>query len=163
MKRANPRDYQWAFFTQALETQDKETCILWPFSTMGAGYASVKDMASGRVMGGHRLACFIKHGPPPEKKLHAAHECGVSGCINPNHISWKTAKDNAKDKKIHGTNNDGERHGLSVLTNEQAAEIRQELAQSSRGAQAALARRYGVSVMTISNLARGKSYREVSQ
>lgn len=161
MERANPRDYQWAFFMQAMETENQKDCILWPFSTMGLGYASVKDMVSGRVMGGHRLACMIKRGPPPDKKLHAAHECGVSGCINPHHIAWKTAKANAQDKKRHGTNNDGEKHGLSVLTNEQVAAIRLELAESARGAQAALARRYGVSVMTISNLARGKSYREV--
>lgn len=154
----NSREKQWDFFCEA-QSRETTRCIEWPFSTLGAGYPSIKDMNTGRVMGAHRLACEMRHGPPREAHLHAAHECGNSSCINPNHIKWKTPSQNAADKKRHGTNNDGEKHGLSVLANDQVKEIRRQLVNAPRGTQARLSREYGVSPMTISQLARGRSYK----
>lgn len=153
-----PREEQWDFFIAALNSNETEKCIIWPYGKLGAGYASVKNMETGKVMGGNRLMCEMKYGKV-DLPYQAAHNCGVHDCINPHHLRWATPKENAADKIGHGTNNDGERHGMSVLTNEQVREIRSALMGSKRGAQAAICRKYGVSPMTVSRLARGESYR----
>ena len=102
-----------------------------------------------------RLACERRNGPPPDHKYDAAHSCGNGhkGCVNPNHLSWKTRKDNMADQLEHGTRNRGERQGHSKLTKEIVLEIR-----SKRGTQTqiSIAEEYGLSAGHVSNLMNGK-------
>jgi hypothetical protein len=43
--------------------------------------------------------CELAYGPPPDKYV-AAHSCnnGHLGCVNPNHLSWKTKSEDMKDR-----------------------------------------------------------------
>lgn len=53
----------------------------------------------------NRIMCILAHGEPPTPKHIAAHSegCGHLGCVNRNHLSWKTQEENEADKKRHGT------------------------------------------------------------
>ena len=74
-----------------------------------------------------RMACEAVNGPPPSGRQEAAHSCGNGrmGCVNPNHLSWRTPVENASDKEAHGTNLKGEMLRQSKLTEEDVLSIRE--------------------------------------
>lgn len=81
---------------------DTEECIIWPFYRGPKGYGRVTD-DEGVGHTASRYVCMKVKGDAPGPNYDAAHECGNGhiGCVNPKHISWKTKKLNALDKKIH--------------------------------------------------------------
>ena len=88
-------------------------CIEWPFGTDNRGYGKVTHPFSRRA---HRVMCYLTHGDPPADKPDAAHRCGNSICVNPNHLRWASISENMLDRVEHGTHNRGEAHPLSTLT-----------------------------------------------
>lgn len=133
-----------------------DECQLWPFPCDGKGYGLFS--LKGKLYRSHNYACQMFNGPAPSSKNHAAHECGNSLCVNPRHISWKTALDNIADKKRHGTNLEGERHHQSKLTLADVEKIRK---MSSEGmAKKELANIFGVKTPTIEDLLAGKTWRD---
>ncbi len=95
---------------------------MWPFSHNGLGYGRLG--VNGKGSYAHRVMCELAHGKPPEGH-QASHSCGHGhlGCVNPNHLSWKTNSDNQLDRRVHGTERkrDGIRQKLSA---EQVAQVR---------------------------------------
>lgn len=89
----------------------------------------------------------------------ACHSCDNPGCVNPHHIWAGSAADNTADAKAKGRlryeTHKGENNGFSKLTTSQVEEIR-----TSTDSGLALASRYKVSDSTISNIRRGKSWRQ---
>ncbi|MGN7750589.1 HNH endonuclease [Sinorhizobium sp. 22678] len=73
----------------------------------------------------HRLVCKLVKGEPPTDRHEAAHSCGNGhlGCVNPNHLEWKTRSENQLDRVAHGTSLRGERHLQAKLTEREAREI----------------------------------------
>ena len=71
-------------------------------------------------------------------------------------LVWATQKENMADKKIHGTEQKGERHPRVKLTAEKVREIKVLLAQGV--SQMEIGRRYGVSNYAICDIAHGKSW-----
>lgn len=110
------------FLDEALSYRGEE-CLRWPFSG-SRGYGSL--CIGGRTQEAHRVICEEINGPPPTPEHQAAHRCGQGkqGCIAPNHLSWKTPKENEADKLIHGTMARGERQGSSKLNREEVLAIR---------------------------------------
>lgn len=80
-----------------------DECLKWPFRSNSRGYA--QTVVDGQIMPAARYMCFLAHGEPPTLSLHAAHSCGRGdkGCVNPKHLRWATAKENAADAIAHGT------------------------------------------------------------
>lgn len=100
-----------------------DDCLIWPYYVnKRTGYAQAQ--LDGRLRLVHRYICETAHGAPPSRSHHAAHQCGVSTCVNPAHISWKTPLENAADKERHGTNASGEKHHNSKLTDDEVVAIR---------------------------------------
>jgi len=126
-------------------------CLIWPFS-LTRGYGALSYL--GQRHYAHRFMCKLAKGAPPTPEHEASHSCGRGdeGCINPNHLFWKTKTENALDCRKHGTQ--AKHHGgrAGKLTPEQVAEIR-----SSAEKQCDLARLFGVHETTISNIKTGRT------
>ncbi len=131
-----------------------EDCLKFPFATKSAGYGAVKFR--GHIIGAHRAMCFIAHGDPASDDLMAAHSCGNGheACVNPRHLRWATAKENADDKRLHRMQ--GKRQSLGK--NFDADAIRDIIASRGRVPQKELGRRYGISASMVCLIQKGKRW-----
>lgn len=137
------RSIMW--LQDALSASDDE-CKIWPIAPTHDGYAVFS--LNGKRLKAHQFCCEYANGPRPIG-LEASHECGVSLCCNPRHLSWKTHAENIADKHRHGTALLGERHHHARLTEAQVLEIRSQRGKISRKS---LAGMYGVARATIDNV-----------
>lgn len=138
---------------------DGDECLIWPFQRyQDSGMPAVKY--KGKQGQATRVMCELAHGKPPTPKHQAAHSCGKGhlGCINPNHLRWATAKENAADKVAHGTVVRGERMWQAKL-NEAAVRTIRSLAGTV--SQAELGRRFGVGQNAINKVLRGITWRHI--
>src|SRR5258708_1433259 len=71
-------------------------CLIWPFARKGGGYAQIGS--DGILL--HRLMCEYRNGPAPTSEHYATHSCGRGheGCINPNHLRWRTPAQNQLER-----------------------------------------------------------------
>lgn len=109
----------------------------------------------------HRLAYEFTFGPIPTGKF-IRHRCDNPPCCNPNHLLIGTHADNMADKArrgrlviYHGAN-----HVNAKLTEDEVRQIRQEVALGIN--RKSLAKKYKVSLQTIYNTSRGKTYADVA-
>lgn len=128
----------------------KDWCLIWPFACGQSGYGQF--WSEGKVHRAHRYMCQARHGRPPTPKHQAAHSCGNTKCINPNHLSWKTASENQFDRHSHGTFY-GRRERLTL---KQAADIR-----AAKGAEPTTitANRHSVTEANIRQIQAGKTWK----
>lgn len=136
---------------------DKTNCLVWPFGN-GRGYGSVYNKSLQRTVLAHRYMCELAHGAPTPAYLQAAHSCGNSSCVNPNHLSWKTQSENEADKISHGRSNRGVLSASAKLTAEDVAAIR----AANGVTQQELADQYGVSRGHIASLRNGRFWPELT-
>ncbi len=130
-----------AFIAKALGYKGN-ACLLWPYATArGYGKAWVGD----RLVTVHNHICRIVHGAPPTPKHHAAHTCGLRGCVSPRHVRWATPAENESDKLRHGRDNRGAKNSFAKLTWEAVCAIRSQ-PNKALGEWAA---EYGVSKQTV--------------
>lgn len=141
------------WLAETVATAEADACIEWPFARSN-GYGYFKR--DGRSVGVHRFVCALTHGKPPTRRHEAAHSCGNRPCVNPHHIRWATPVENQADRLTHGTHNRGERMGQHKLTRDQVVEIRERAASGER--QKAIAKDYGVTPVTVSNINTRKSW-----
>jgi hypothetical protein len=82
---------------------DGDSCLAWPFHRDERGRARVD--VNRHQKNAARVMCEKVNGPPPDETHQAAHSCGKGheGCVNPNHLSWKTPAENQSDRVVHGT------------------------------------------------------------
>lgn len=113
------------------------------------GYCFVK-LTRARDVSVHRLVLETFVGPKPENAEECRH---LDGCPSNNRLSnlaWGSKVENYADRRLHGTANDGERHGHATLTNELVLQIyRSELADAEA------AEAFGVRRGTVSKIRRG--------
>ena len=144
-RRRDSATYRWIVDNASYEGND---CLIWPFGGKDTkGYGVFGRL--GKMLLAHRVMCQIAWGDPPSPQHQASHECGNGhlGCVNPNHLRWKTRSENMLDKRKHGTSgNGGGNTDGGKLTPQQKSEIR-----ALRGVVSVqeLARRYGVKRGTI--------------
>lgn len=146
-----------AAFLQAAATATTEECIIAPGEHRPAARLDGKQMQAARA------AWTLAHGDPGE--LHVLHTCnggsGAHGCINIRHLYLNTHQRNMRDKQEAGRQSRGETHGMHKLTEADVHEIRRRY-QPGRGRRAgngkALAKEFGVSIPTISQVAHRESW-----
>lgn len=112
------------YFRRHVLTYDGDACLIWPFSRTIYGYGELR--VAGRAQRVHRLVCEATHGPAPTSLHEAAHSCGNgrNGCVNPNHLRWRTHSENMKEMVEHGSSPRGERHGNAKLSADDVLQIR---------------------------------------
>lgn len=141
-------------FVEEVLRSDTDDCIIWPFTMDKDSYGVTQW--EGRQWGVHRLVCFLRHGEPPPYSM-ARHECRVRSCVNPNHLSWGTGKDNADDRERHGMTSKGEQRPTSKLSEEAVRYIRQTDEPSC-----VLAEKFGVTDTCISYVRKRKTWRHIT-
>ena len=163
---AKPQSSAERFSTYVTKT---DTCWLWQGARdeKGYGYSSL----NGRNMRAHRVSWTLAHGEIPDGLL-VLHHCDVPPCVNPAHLFLGTNADNmadmkAKNRQARGDRSGSRRHPESrprgsrqadaKLNEAQAKEIRSIEGLSQR----AIARRYGVSNVTIHKLRTRKTWKHV--
>lgn len=125
-------------------------CWLWTASTAAEGYGYI--WWGSRREYTHRISYTIHHGPIPEG-LHILHRCDNPRCVNPTHLWAGSHKQNMHDKMHKG------RSGTAKVTREIALEIRKQYA-SRKYDQKALAKRFGISQPTVSDIVNYVTWRE---
>lgn len=130
-----------------------DECILWPFGNQRYETIAVGNNTDRTRMYVHRFVCQFTHGPCPDDLHHAAHSCGNTRCVNPRHLRWSTVSENQLDRVLHGTDQRGERHPGSQLTEAQVLEAYKRSHAGERKED--IAAEYGVSPATIYAIARG--------
>lgn len=98
-----PRSPSARVFIENIDINSRE-CILWPFSLDRKGYGKVS--IDGKTIVASRYSLIFHKGEPPEEGMFACHEpvlCHNRSCVNPNHLSWKTCQQNAKDRILDKT------------------------------------------------------------
>jgi hypothetical protein len=153
-----PAGHALEFLKSLVGTPETE-CITWPFKSKTRGYGRVKF--GGKMTIASRVVCEFAHGKPAVPTLEAAHLCGKGhlGCVNPNHLEWKTPLENEADKIPHGTLMIGAKNHKTVLEPQEVRAIRRALGRGET--QASLAAQYNVNRGTIHTLKSGRSWAHV--
>lgn len=127
-----------------------DACLIFPFAPQSTGYMQFKY--KGRERLAHRAMCYWKHGKAPTKQHVAAHICGNGhlGCVNPNHVFWKTQAENMLDRLKHGTLG-------NKLTEKQVIKIRWCLSKT-RLTYKQIGAKFGVSAVMVHNIFHGKAW-----
>ena len=157
---STPKGSLLKFVNETAVPSTSNDCIKWPFGTDGHGYGVIA--IGGVSQKAHRYICKVVHGEPPTAKHEAAHSCGNGhlGCVNPNHLSWKTHKSNHEDRISHGTSNRGEMNGSSALSRDAVADIRR---LKNIKTQSEIAKQFGVSREAISHIHRRTTWAWLDQ
>jgi hypothetical protein len=144
-------------FWSKVERRGIDDCWEWQRGRDKDGYGSVKFRPHGQFRAA-RVAFYLGHAKQPGDLL-VCHTCDNPACCNPRHLWLGTNTDNIADRSSKGrtARQLGEAHGLTTLTNDAVSEILQ-----SSDTQRALARRYQVDPMTISNIWRRVVWRHVA-
>lgn len=145
----NPTQRNWLM---AHRDYRGDECLPWPFPSKCDGYGMFGFQ--GKTYYAHRYMCELVNGPAPSPKHHAAHSCGSgsSGCVNPCHISWKTASENMHDRTAHGAGAIGKRAKIAPEVAEQIKALRGIKTQQE------IADMFGVSRSNVGCIQRGKTW-----
>ncbi len=105
----------------------------------------------------HRLMCLLAHGEAPSNSHQAAHSCGrgQDGCVNPQHLSWKTNGENQLDRRSHGTKNKGLGRWGRKLMPAQVQEIR---SLKGKMTQDQIAKMFGIGRRNVGAILSGKTW-----
>lgn len=83
-------------FLQKVEMVPIAGCWLWNGSTDGRGYGAISTKRGNAPKKAHRVAYELFVGPIEAEKV-VRHQCDTPSCVNPNHLSIGTQKDNVHD------------------------------------------------------------------
>jgi hypothetical protein len=153
-------------FISNIKIGDLDECWEWSSSTdkHGRGFWMWKEKKLWRA---HQAAYYFFVGRIPKKhgkRLCICHSCDNPPCCNPNCLWPGTSKQNSVDMVSKDRQARGEKNGTAKLTYELAVEIRKQYARKKgrRGMLIGLARRHGVTDMTIWHIVNGNTWKEAA-
>lgn len=131
-----------------------DVCLIWPFGRSGGGYVRI---GFGKKIAVHRIMCEHKNGPAPSQEHQAAHSCGkgTDGCVNQNHLNWRTPSQNQFERFEH----QGGIKPRFRITFEQAAQIR-----ALKGIETtdAIAAKFGISAPNVRQIQSGTTWQQLN-
>ena len=141
-------------------------CVPAPTGYAGndKGYARIQWREDGviRSRKSHNYMLRLVAGDPPPDRPEAAHTCRMKGCVNPAHLSWKSAKENQADRLRDGTDSRGENSVQAKLTDDGVREILRLHAEGG-WTQQGLGEKFGVSDALICMIVRGKAWNHIER
>lgn len=135
---------------------DEKGCWIWQKALTGGGYGI--SWYKGKSISAHRLSYLLFKGEIP-KGMCILHSCDNKRCINPEHLSVGTNKENTQDALRKGRMALGERQGSSILTTEQVVEIKKKLNLKVKIVE--LANLFGVDETTIGKIKAGVNWKHI--
>ena len=150
------------FWSYVEKSPEPDGCWLWT-GTSANGYP--RFWTGSKYDGGHRFSYEVFVGPLAAG-MFVLHRCDIKRCVRPDHLFAGTHAENMADRNVKGRQAHSGRCGRVRLTVEQVREIRHALAtlpmaptgkrfgQRGPGLRTVLARRYGVSTLTIWKIGR---------
>lgn len=152
VRRRNPALFDR--FIAKVDVLDALSCWPWRGARTVGGYGWISIAA--RRVGAHRVAHWFFRGEA--SGLEVRHQCHNPGCVNPGHLLAGTHFENMRDREAAGRGGDhrGIKNGRAVLSDDDVRAIR---ASSESGA--VVARRLGVSRVTVCGIRRGVKWRHV--
>lgn len=109
-------------------------------------------------MRAHRVSFAVNNKKNLSKEEHVLHKCDNVLCVNPDHLFLGDQAANMADKTRKGRQNKGESHGMVKIAECDAIAIR---GMMGKKLQKELAQEYNVSVTTISDIQRGRSWKHI--
>ncbi len=153
--RTGPQPLAVRFWAKVVKTP---ACWLWqaggdPYGVIGRG-----GKGAGQVYV-HRLSWELHYGPVPPD-LCVCHQCDTPLCVNPEHLFLGTHEDNQRDKVEKRRHGHGETHHMVALGAAQVIEMRRLWADGGL-TQAQIAERFQTTKGNVSQIVRGKRWREL--
>jgi hypothetical protein len=141
---------------------DPHECWEWQAAKRGNGYGYftlTRERYSYLYLYAHRIAFTLTHRTldTTEEVLHA---CDNPRCVNPNHLSAGSQKENMEQAQARGRTTRGEKHHFAKLTEQEVMEIKRRLQNGE--SQRAIAADYGVTGPTISRINTGSKWSHVT-
>lgn len=126
-----------------------------------SGYLLVSLVRNGKTtpMRVHRAVLLAFVGPCPDG-MEARHLNGNRADPHLGNLAWGTCRQNAADRRVHGTEAIGERNGSSKFTAQEVQEVRNRHLRGE--SMRSIARSHGVSHRTIGYIINRKTWREVA-
>ncbi len=131
-------------------------CWIWMKSLNNGGYGHTTFGRENSLLA-HRASYEQKYGKIPNG-IFALHSCDIKSCVNPDHIFLGTQQDNMTDKVNKNRQANGEKHGRSKLTKEQAIE-----AKFSNEKASVLANRFNCSAVMIRQIRSGLYWKHLKK
>lgn len=134
-------------------------CWLWTGGVDSDGYGLFQGETSGVVYRrAHRFSWAYYNKSAIPEEMSVCHSCDTPACVNPAHLSLGTNAENQNQKwdRNRGNVMFGENHYRARIT---AADV--EAIRMSTEPQQVLAKRYGLTQPTISDIRRRKSWRHL--
>lgn len=144
--------------------QKTDGCWLWTGGVHNGGYGFMRGAGgkNAQNVSAHRFSYELHKGKIPSR-LVVMHSCDNRVCVNPDHLSVGTHKDNTRDmiEKGRGANNPlpfsrGEHNGKALLNEDKVRYIR-----ASTASHASLARELGVSDVCIYKIRKRQTWSHV--
>ncbi len=145
-------------FMQQVEITD--SCWIWKGCVDKDGYGQFKGIFdSQRVRTAHRFSYVLFKGEI-QKGLVVMHSCDNPSCVNPEHLSIGTIKDNLDDMRAKGRENflKGEECNYAKLTEEKVKSILKDPRPF-----ADIANDFEITVSTVNDIKRRKSWKHIDE
>jgi hypothetical protein len=134
-------------------------CWLWTAPLDVNGYGRFADF-DRKIILAHRASWTFHNGPIP-KGMYVLHECDTPACVKPTHLFLGSQKDNMLDMWRKGRGRSGAESGQAKLTDSQVTAIRLDRVYGDD--YLTIGARYGIHVMTVSDICRGKTWRNLPE
>jgi len=149
------------FWRMVDKTTSPSGCWLWTGGLNADGYPNFPwpEINEWR---GNRVSWFLAHGKIPVR-IYVLHKCpGTHNrlCVNPKHLYLGNQSDNMNDAIAQGTyvHHKGENHYAALVNEAAVLDIR---ANYHYGTGKLLAAKYGISVATVRDIAKRRSWKHV--
>lgn len=138
-----------------VKVQKTDSCWLWTAYCNKGGYGSF-TFRQKKYLATRFAYMICKGGLKSADKI--LHSCDNPPCVNPDHLFIGTPKRNSEEMVERGRSTRGEKHGRAAITTALAVWARKVyIPRDPRYGVRALARRLGVSPITLSRAIRGET------